>query len=92
MASPGLGVGGHEVDGGTSGGVQSLDRVHGAFAAACRDVWAQYTAPGTFRAFCRAALSWVSGKGFVFAFPASQAHEVIPDLGSTQSTRDSDNW
>lgn len=57
----------------------------------CRDVWKTYTAPGTFRAFCRAAAGWACGRGFVFEFPAP-APEAIPDLGSTQSTRDSDNW
>lgn len=56
-----------------------------------RDVWKQYTAPGTFRAFCRAVISWACGKGFVFDVPTIQA-EAIPDLGSTQSTRDADNW
>lgn len=56
-----------------------------------RDVWKQYTAPGTFRAFCRAVIGWARGKGFVFHVPTIQA-EAIPDLGSTQSTRDADNW
>ncbi|KXZ56547.1 CYCC1 protein [Gonium pectorale] len=61
-------------------------------AIIARDVWKTYTAPGTFRAFCKAVASWASGKGFVFELPAIAADDAIADVGATKSTRDADNW
>ncbi|GIL73265.1 hypothetical protein Vretimale_4865 [Volvox reticuliferus] len=61
-------------------------------AVIVRDVWKQYTAPGTFTAFCKATASWATGKGFDFEFPAVVADDAIADVGATKSTRDADNW
>ncbi|GLC44317.1 hypothetical protein PLESTB_000482700 [Pleodorina starrii] len=57
-----------------------------------RDVWKQYTAPGTFRAFVKAIANWAAGKGFYFEFPPVAADDAIADIGATKSTRDPDNW
>ncbi|KAG2450137.1 hypothetical protein HYH02_000240 [Chlamydomonas schloesseri] len=57
-----------------------------------RDFWRTYCAPGTFRAFVRAILSWASGKGFNFEFPAVAGDgSAVAEVG-TKSTRDADNW
>ena len=59
---------------------------------AAQDFWRTYCAPGTFRAFCKAVVSWASGKGFNFEFPAVAADgSSVAEVG-TKSERDADNW
>ncbi|GFR41128.1 hypothetical protein Agub_g1776 [Astrephomene gubernaculifera] len=61
-------------------------------AVIVRDVWKQYTAPGTFRAFCKAIIRGFTGKGFYIELPAVVADKTIEDVGATKSTRDADHW
>lgn len=57
-----------------------------------RDVWRTYTRPGTARAFFKALLSWLSGKGWQFDFPLLAAEDPVEDVGASVTTRDADNW
>lgn len=64
-----------------------------------RDVWRNYTQPGTLRGLSRAVWSWARGGGFHFEFPQQQQADAASDTGTGYATseartaiRSADNW